>query len=208
MNHKLSALFAALSVSLLLPLPAAAQEGDPERGQQKSQACAACHQGDGNSVNPEWPKLAGQHPKYVTKQLQDYKSGRRENALMSGQVANLNEQDMRDLAAYYAEQEISPGTADETLVERGEEIYRGGIPSQNVAACMACHGPNGQGNPEAMFPAVASQHAQYIADQLRYFRSGERANDNGRMMRNIAKNLSDDDIEAVAQYMAGLQPAN
>ena len=207
MNHKLSALFAALSVSLLLPL-SAAQAGDPQRGQELSQACAACHQADGNSVNPEWPKLAGQHPKYTVKQLQDYKSERRENSLMLGQVANLDEQDMRDLAAFYAEQEISAGTADESVVERGEQIYRGGIPSQNVAACIACHGPNGNGNPEAMFPAVASQHAQYSADQLRYFRSGERANDNGRMMRNVVRNMSDEDIEAVSQYMAGLQPSN
>ncbi|WP_018867702.1 MULTISPECIES: cytochrome c [unclassified Thioalkalivibrio] len=207
MNHKLSALFAALSVSLLLPL-SAAQAGDPQRGQELSQACAACHQADGNSVNPEWPKLAGQHAKYTVKQLQDYKSERRENSLMLGQVANLDEQDMRDLAAFYAEQEISAGTADESVVERGEQIYRGGIPSQNVAACIACHGPNGNGNPEAMFPAVASQHAQYSADQLRYFRSGERANDNGRMMRNVVRNMSDEDIEAVSQYMAGLQPSN
>ncbi|WP_024327703.1 cytochrome c [Thioalkalivibrio sp. AKL19] len=205
MNHKLSALFAALSVSLLLPL-SAAQAGDPQRGQELSQSCAACHQADGNSVNPEWPKLAGQHPKYTVKQLQDYKSERRENSLMLGQVANLDEQDMRDLAAYYAEQEITTETADEEVVERGERIYRGGIPSQNVAACIACHGPNGNGNPEAMFPAVAGQHAQYSADQMRYFRSGDRANDNGRMMRNIARNMSDADIEAVSQYMAGLQP--
>lgn len=207
MNHKLSALFAALSVSLLLPL-SAAQAGDPQRGQELSQSCAACHQADGNSVNPEWPKLAGQHPKYTTKQLQDYKSGRRENALMAGQVANLDEQDMRDLSAYFAEQNISSGTADEAVVERGEQIYRGGIPSQNVAACIACHGPNGNGNPEAMFPAVAGQHAQYSADQLRYFRNGDRANDNGRMMRNVARNMSDSDIEAVSQYMAGLQTGN
>ncbi|AKJ96225.1 MULTISPECIES: cytochrome c [Thioalkalivibrio] len=207
MNHKLSALFAALSVSLLLPL-SAAQAGDPQRGQELSQSCAACHQADGNSVNPEWPKLAGQHPKYTTKQLEDYKSGRRENSLMAGQVANLDEQDMRDLSAYFAEQSISSGTADEEVVERGEQIYRGGIPSQNVAACIACHGPNGNGNPEAMFPAVAGQHAQYSADQLRYFRSGDRANDNGRMMRNVARNMSDSDIEAVSQYMAGLQTGN
>ncbi|WP_018145049.1 cytochrome c [Thioalkalivibrio sp. AKL6] len=207
MNHKLSALFAALSVSLLLPL-SAAQAGDPQRGQELSQSCAACHQADGNSVNPEWPKLAGQHPKYTTKQLEDYKSGRRENSLMAGQVANLDEQDMRDLSAYFAEQSISSGTADEEVVERGEQIYRGGIPSQNVAACIACHGPNGNGNPEAMFPAVAGQHAQYSADQLRYFRNGDRANDNGRMMRNVARNMSDSDIEAVSQYMAGLQTGN
>lgn len=151
MNHKLSALFAALSVSLLLPL-SAAQAGDPQRGQEISQSCAACHQADGNSTNPEWPKLAGQHPKYTVKQLRDFKEGEtRSDSLMAGEVADLDEQDMRDLAAYFAEQSITTETADEDVVERGERIYRGGIPSQNVAACIACHGPNGQGNPEAMF---------------------------------------------------------
>ncbi|WP_017925601.1 MULTISPECIES: cytochrome c [unclassified Thioalkalivibrio] len=204
MNHKLSALFAALSVSLLLPL-SAAQAGDPQRGQEISQSCAACHQADGNSTNPEWPKLAGQHPKYTVKQLRDFQEGEtRSDSLMAGEVADLDEQDMRDLAAYFAEQSITTETADEDVVERGERIYRGGIPSQNVAACIACHGPNGQGNPEAMFPKVAGQHATYSANQLRKFRDGERANDAGRMMRNVVQRMSDEDIEAVSQYMAGL----
>lgn len=194
---------AAASALLLLPLMV--QAGDPVRGQQLSQACAACHGADGNSVNPEWPKLAGQHASYLYKQLMDYKSGRRENALMAGQVANLDEQDMRDLAAFYERQIVTPGTADAALVARGELIYRGGIPSAGVAACQACHGPTGMGNPAAMFPMVASQHAQYNSDQLRYFRSEQRANDNGRMMRNIARRMSDADILAVSEYMAGLQ---
>jgi cytochrome c553 len=135
----------------------------------------------------------------------DYKSGRRENALMAGQVANLDEQDMRDLGAFYARQQLSPGTADEAVAERGERIYRGGIPASGVAACTACHGPTGQGNPAAMFPVVAGQHARYNSDQLRYFRSEQRANDNGRMMRNLAARMSDADIRAVAEYMAGLR---
>lgn len=204
MNHKLSALFAALSVSLLLPL-SAAQAGDPQRGSELSQSCAACHQADGNSTNPEWPKLAGQHPKYTVKQLQDFQAGEtRSDSLMAGEVADLDEQDMRDLAAYFAEQSGTTETADEDVVQRGERIYRGGIPSQNVAACIACHGPNGQGNPEAMFPKVAGQHATYSANQLRKFRDGDRANDAGRMMRNLVQRMSDEDIEAVSQYMAGL----
>lgn len=204
MNYVRSSLFAVLSVALALPIGLQAA-GDPVRGQGLSQACAACHGSDGNSVNPEWPKLAGQHASYTHKQLMDYKSGRRQNALMSGQVANLDEQDMWDLAAFYAQQQISPGTADESVAERGERIYRGGIPAQGVPACIACHGPTGNGNPAAMFPVVASQHARYSADQLRYFRSGQRANDNGRMMRNVAARMSDADIEAVSQYMAGLR---
>ncbi|PYG03604.1 MULTISPECIES: cytochrome c [unclassified Thioalkalivibrio] len=206
MNHKLSALFAALSVSLMLPL-SAAQAGDPQRGQELSQSCAACHQADGNSTNPEWPKLAGQHPKYTAKQLRDFQEGElRHDNLMAGEVADLSEQDMKDLAAYYAEQSITTETADEDVVARGEQIYRGGIPSEGVAACIACHGAQGQGNPEAMFPKVAGQHATYSLDQLQQFRDGERRNDNGQMMRGIVGNMSDEDMEAVAQYMAGLQP--
>jgi cytochrome c553 len=204
MNYVRSSLFAVLSLALLLPMALQAA-GDPVRGQGLSQGCAACHGSDGNSVNPEWPKIAGQHASYIHKQLMDYKSGRRENALMAAQVANLSEQDMWDLAAFYAQQQINPGTADESVAERGERIYRGGIPAAGVAACMACHGATGRGNPAAMFPLVAGQHARYNSDQLRYFRSAQRANDNGRMMRNLASRLSDADIEAVSQYMAGLR---
>lgn len=203
MNYVRASLYAVLSLALLLPM--AAQAGDPTRGQQLSQACAACHGADGNSANPEWPKLAGQHADYIYKQLMDYKAGRRENALMAGQVANLDEQDMRDLGAFYARQQMSPGTADESLAERGERIYRGGIPAAGVAACTACHGATGRGNPAALFPMVAGQHAQYNSDQLRYFRSAQRANDNGRMMRNLASKMSDADIQAVSEYLAGLR---
>lgn len=203
MKYMRSSLFAVLSMVVLLP--SALQAGDPARGQELSQACAACHGADGNSVNPEWPKLAGQHATYTHKQLMDYQSGRRENALMVAQVANLDEQDMRDLAAFYSRQQITLGTADEDLAERGERIYRGGIPTAGVAACTACHGPTGSGNPAAMFPAVAGQHARYTADQLRYFRSEQRANDNGRMMRNLATRMSDADIEAVSAYISGLR---
>jgi cytochrome c553 len=203
MTYMRSSLFAVLSIALALPL--GLQAGDPARGQELSQACAACHGADGNSVNPEWPKLAGQHAEYIHKQLMDYKSGRRENALMAGQVVNLDEQDMRDLGAFYARQQKAPGTADESVAERGERIYRGGIPAAGVAACTACHGPAGKGNPAAMFPRVAGQHAKYNSDQLRYFRAEQRANDNGRMMRNLATKMSDSDIQAVAEYMAGLR---
>jgi cytochrome c553 len=198
-----TSLFVALSAALLLPV--ASQAGDPVRGQQLSAVCGACHGADGNSVNPDWPKLAGQHGEYIYKQLMDYKSGRRENALMAAQVINLSEQDMRDLGAFYARQAISPGTADATVAERGERIYRGGIPAAGVAACSACHGANGAGNPAAIFQAVAGQHAKYNSDQLRYFRAGQRANDNGRMMRNLASKMSDEDIQAVSEYMAGLR---
>ncbi|WP_018954683.1 c-type cytochrome [Thioalkalivibrio sulfidiphilus] len=198
------ALIALAALGLALSAPVMADAGDATRGKGLSASCAACHGADGNSVNPEWPKLAGQGEAYLFKQLVDYKEGRRQNVLMAGQVANLSTQDMRDLAAFYASQTITPGTADASMVELGEQIYRGGNAATGVAACIACHGPNGQGNPAAMFPKVAGQHAKYNADQLRYFRDESRANDNGRMMRNIARRMTDAEIEAVSQYMAGL----
>lgn len=198
------ALIALAALGLALSAPVMADAGDPTRGKGLSASCAACHGADGNSVNPEWPKLAGQGEAYLYKQLVDYREGRRQNALMAGQVANLSNQDMRDLAAFYASQTITPGTADASMVELGEQIYRGGNAATGVAACIACHGPNGQGNPAAMFPKVAGQHAAYSAAQLRYFRDESRANDNGRMMRNIARRMTDAEIEAVSQYMAGL----
>jgi cytochrome c553 len=203
MRYIRSSLLSAAAALLLIP--AGLQAGDAVRGQQLSQVCAACHGADGNSINPEWPKLAGQNAAYLYKQLMDYKTGRRENALMVGQVANLDEQDMRDLAAFYERQVVSEGVADAELVARGEAIYRGGIVSAGVPACQACHGPTGAGNPAAMFPMVAGQHARYSSDQLRYFRSEQRANDNGRMMRNVARRMSDADIQAVSEYMAGLR---
>ena len=192
------------AVGLSLSAPLFADAGDPTRGKELSAACAACHGADGNSVNPEWPKLAGQGKTYLFKQLTDYKEGRRENVLMVGQVAGLSEQDMRDLAAYYAEQSGTSETADEAMVELGEQIYRGGNAATGVPACIACHGPNGAGNPAAMFPKVAGQHAQYSADQLRQFRDNARANDAGRMMRNTVRRMTNEEIEAVSQYMAGL----
>jgi cytochrome c553 len=193
---------AALGLSVSAPLLA---DGDPTRGKELSAACAACHGADGNSVNPEWPKLAGQGEAYLYKQLVDYKEGRRENVLMAGQVAGLSEQDMRDLAAFFASQTGTPGTADQTKAELGEQIYRGGNAATGVAACIACHGPGGAGNPAAMFPKMAGQHAQYNADQLRQFRDGARANDAGRMMRNVARRMTDEEIAAVSEYMAGLR---
>jgi cytochrome c553 len=199
------ALIALAALGLSMSAPLLADAGDPTRGQELSGACAACHGADGNSVNPEWPRLAGQGEAYLYKQLTDYKEGRREDPLMAGQVANLSEQDMRDLAAYFASQTASTGTADEAMVELGGAIYRGGNAATGVAACIACHGPAGDGNPAAMFPRVASQHAQYNANQLRQFRDSSRANDAGRMMRNIARRMTDEEIQAVAEFMAGLR---
>lgn len=184
---------------------AAAPEGSADAGKQKSAVCAACHGVDGNSVNPEWPSLAGQHAAYIVSQLEHYQKGNRNNALMSPQAAALEPQDMADLAAYYSSQTLSPKEADPELVTRGEELYKGGDPERGITACIACHGPRGQGNPLAGYPAVAGQHATYLANQLRLYASGERASDSNQMMRNIAAQMTENDIKAAASYMQGLR---
>lgn len=180
--------------------------GDPATGKSLSQTCMACHGPKGNSPQGQWPNIAGQHAGYLYKQLRDFKRGEeRANAQMAGMVAGLSEQDMRDLAAYYATQpQKTMGASDEALVERGRKIYLGGIPSKGVTACVACHGPTGRGNPAAGYPDVGGQWAQYLTQQLKLFRSGERANDRQAMMRSLAAEMSDEEMRAVAEYMAGL----
>ena len=178
--------------------------GDAAAGKAKSAACAACHGPDGNSAAPTFPKLAGQHPDYTAKQLAEFKSGERKDATMNGMAAPLSEQDMADLAAYYATQKASVGKAAEDKVELGQTIYRAGNTATGVSACAACHGPTGSGNAMAKFPGLSGQHADYTAMQLKNFRAGARANDAGSMMRSIAKKMSDAEIEAVAQYIQGL----
>lgn len=179
-------------------------KGDAEAGKAKAASCAACHGADGNSTVATFPKLAGQNAPYLMKQLHDFKSGARKNATMSAMAAPLNDQDIDNLAAYYAAQKMSIGTADKALVAKGEKIYRGGNAATGVAACMACHGPTGAGNPAAHFPHLAGQHAQYIVAQLEAFKSGARSNDAGKMMRDIASKMSDEEMKAVASYIEGL----
>ncbi len=183
-------------------------EGDPNAGQEKSAVCAACHGADGKAIQPAYPNLAGQHASYLAKQLTEYRDGGRVNALMTGQAANLTDQDILDLAAYYSEMPKIEGVASEENLTLGMNIYRGGITSAEVAACSACHGPDGMGNPTAVWPALSGQNAQYTADQLRYFRSAERANDPNGMMRGAAKRMTDEEIDAVANYIAGLHNAS
>ena len=179
--------------------------GDISRGEELSGSCAACHGAEGVSDNPEWPNIAGQGKRYLYEQLKAYQTGDRENAVMAGQVEDLDDQDMRDLAAFYSSLEpgVSGGVRDE-VKERGEEIYRGGIPDEGVAACMACHGPAGEGLPGAGFPRIGGQHAQYTAEQLKAYRSGERDTDRNRMMRGVAERMTDEQIEAVSEYVSGL----
>lgn len=181
--------------------------GDPEAGKARSAACAACHGPDGNSTAPNYPKLAGQHESYLYKQLRDYKQGNRQNAIMAGMVAGLTEKDMRDLAAYYAGQARAPARGDETQVGRGQEIYRGGITATGVPACTGCHSPAGHGNAPAAYPSLSAQPPQYTLDQLAQFKAGARANDSGRMMRNVAAGMTAADMEAVAHYLAALPVA-
>lgn len=183
----------------------ASEGGNAEAGKTKSATCSACHGMDGNSMNPEWPTLAGQHPKYIAKQLANFKSGDRYNATMSPMAEPLSEQDMADLAAYYSGQKAKGGMADESKVALGEEVFRGGNTSTGVPACAGCHSPTGFGNPAAKFPRLAGQHAKYTAIQLYAFRKGERGNDAGKMMRNIALRMTDDEIEAVAEFIQGLK---
>jgi len=181
--------------------------GDAAQGQQKAATCAACHGADGNSANPEWPSLAGQHAGYLVKQLQDFKSGERVNAMMSGMAAPLSEQDMLDLAAFYASQSWqAAGTADPEWVDAGELLYRGGDFERDIPACTGCHSPVGGGNPGADYPLVRGQHAKYTELQLHAFRSGERANDPNQMMRQVASKMSDRQIQAIASYLQGLRP--
>jgi cytochrome c553 len=179
--------------------------GNPQAGQAKTVVCGACHGADGNSLAPTFPKLAGQHEKYLLKQLHDVKSGARVIAVMAGQLDALTEQDLADIAAYYAAQTTTPGAAKEELIALGESIYRAGIRERGIAACAACHSPTGAGNGPAKFPVLSGQHAEYLASSLRAWRSEERKNDGDtRIMRDVAAHLTDKELDAVASYASGL----
>ena len=184
--------------------------GDAAAGEAQTMVCAACHGADGNSAVPTFPKLAGQGQKYLYKQLQDIRDGARPVPTMAGQLDGKSNQDLADIAAYYAAQSRTGGQTDPELLALGEAVYRGGIPERDVAACTACHSPTGAGNAPAGFPALAGQHAEYIAAQLVAYRKGYedetgRINDGDtRIMRITAFGLSDREIEAVSSYAAGL----
>jgi len=191
--------------------------GDTEAGQAKSATCMGCHGLAGNSTMPNFPKLAGQGEGYIFKQLQEFKSGARENAIMAGVASLLSEQDMMDIAAYYSIQTISENSAkaDEETIELGRKIYLGGKKDTQTTACIACHGPKGLGIPSAKFPALGAQHSEYTASQLKAFRQYSineqtgsddlaRGNDYEGMMRSVAKGLTTVEIEALAEYIAGL----
>ena len=164
---KFSSIFCFMLFILVSP-PSAMAKGDPEAGKAKSAVCAACHGQDGNSINPDWPSLAGQHEKYLIQSITAYKNQMRKNAIMYPLAMSLSEQDIEDLAAYYHSQNAVPLTYDEELAKEGENIYRGGT-QNGVAACIACHGPNGKGNPGAGYPVIAGQHASYTIIALKEY---------------------------------------
>jgi cytochrome c553 len=200
-------LIAAAVVALISVISAvAADYGDPAKAQSiANQICAACHGADGNSPLPMNPSLAGQHPEYLFKQLNEFKSGNRNNAVMMGMVAGLSAEDMRNLSAYYAAQKLREAAAkDKDLVAHGRKLFRGGNLATGVAACAGCHSPNGAGIP-SQYPRLAGQHPEYVVAQLKAFRAGERANDTNNMMRAVAARLTDKEIAAVAEYLSGLR---
>jgi len=193
-----------LAVSSLLYATIANSAGDPAAGQQKSAICTACHGADGNSIVATWPSIAGQHQDYFVKQMLDIQKGGRKSDQMAPIIAAMTEQDFQDLAAYFSGLAAKPKEAAPENIELGERIYRAGNSETGVTACMACHGPSGVGNAPALFPAVRGQQAEYTTLTLNAYRSGERANDQNAMMRDIAAKLTDAEIAAVANYIMGL----
>ncbi len=201
----------ALALSMmLLGSPALADgliDGDAATGKTRAISCGACHGADGNSVNAAWPSLAGQHATYIVEQLRAFKNNSRSNVLMSAQAMALSDVDMANLAVYFSEQKAAPrAVADESSVARGEAIYRGGNKESGTPACMACHGPNGAGNPAASYPSLSGQYATYSAAQLRDYASGARKSDGPtKVMREIAVTMTEEQIAAVTSYIQGLR---
>lgn len=203
---KSTAVFICSAALAALSFSAQAQPAKPDLvagAALYGQACVACHAADGNSSTPANPKLAQQHPEYLVKQLREYKSGKRANAIMSGFASMMSDDDMRNVSFWLASQKATTGAAtDAELVRLGERIYRGGIPDRQIASCSGCHSPNGAGLP-AQNPRLAGQHAEYTADQLRQFRSGTRKNN--IQMTGVAAKMNDREILAVSEFIAGLR---
>lgn len=203
-----------LIVLAALTLSAApiALAGNADAGQGKAAACAACHNADGNSVNPIWPKLAGQNETYLIKQIKDFKKGMatqgkagRFDPTMAPMAAMLaTDADVADVAAFFAKQKTQAAAAKKDGLEAGKKLYNGGDTAKGVPACTACHAPNGAGVAAAGFPGVGGQHVDYVVKTLKDFRAGARANDVNNVMRDIAKKLSDEQIAQIANYMSGL----
>ena len=198
-----------------------AHPGDVAAGQTKAGACAACHGIDGNSADPQYPRLAGQHERYIARQLHLFKTGQRQNPIMQGMAAPLSAQDMRDIGAFYATQKPQAGVADDTVIatgphadkkfyQVGEKLFRAGRPADGLPACAACHGPAGRGNPGPAYPSLGGQHAGYTVAKLQFFRDGNSYGTDGDanpVMAQIARGLSDEEIQALGTYIEGLHAA-
>lgn len=204
------------ALALLLTLPAASladgqkdlfTQGDASVGASKATVCFACHGPKGNgAVNPAWPKLAHQNSAYIYEQLMAFKSHDRSNPVMWAQAGNLSDEDMRNLAAYFAAQDVVPGVASKDAVAIAQPLYRGGNLQQRIPACAACHGANGEGNPAVKYPRLAGQNPDYVIAQLKAYKDGSRgAKGPGQIMQTVASRLSDKEIDALAHYVSGLQ---
>jgi cytochrome c553 len=195
-----------LTSILLLMMALSAHAGDINAGQEKSSMCQGCHGADGNSPAGMWPTLAGQHAKYLTKQIKDFQAGNRKNETMESMVAGLSDEDIADISAYFSSQKpASSGTADdEGLITLGHKIYKGGNMESRLMACAGCHGPNATGNSPAKFPSLIGQQSEYVITQLSNFAEGSRSNDINKMMQNVATKMSKKEMEAVAAYLASL----
>lgn len=212
----LASLLTAAALAVALAVPATASAADEKAaapkvvkpdlikgGESYAAVCAACHGADGNSGTPSQPKLSQQHPEYLVKQLQEFKSGKRNDPIMKGFAAAMSEEDMRNVSYWVTAQKAKPGFAkDKDLVTLGERIYRGGLPDRQIAACAGCHSPNGAGIP-AQYPRLSGQHADYTEKQLKTFRDGGRQN--SPQMSQVASKLNDREIRAVSDYIAGLR---
>lgn len=199
-----SGLITYIFLALILINPA---YSDVEKGKELSASCAACHGDDGVSLNPVWPKLAGQNPKYLASQLHEFKKGpdgNRNNAVMYGIAVNLSDQDIEDLSEYYSSLKSTVGLTKDEYLDLGRNIYRGGNMEIKMQACISCHGPNGQGNYAAAIPMLSGQHSQYTYQQLKNFQTSMRSNDYNKMMRNIVHRMTDEEMKAVASYIEGL----
>src|SRR5579863_57485 len=181
--------------------------GDAAAGKNKAAACGACHGTDGNSVSGQFPKLAGQNASYIAAQLSNFKSGKRQNPIMSGQAASLSDQDIQDVAAYFSSQTIQTGEADAGELKQGEALFRSGNKDESVPACLACHSQDGSGNYLMKVPALAGQHHEYVVAQLQAYAAGTRSTDPNKMMETIASRLTPAEMQAVASYLEGLHPA-
>ncbi len=179
--------------------------GDAALGAQKAAVCTACHGVAGNSVNPEWPSLAGQSEAYVVAQLEAFKDGRRSNVLMTPMAVPLSEEDMKDLGAYFAQQTPSGLEADPSTWEAGQKLYRAGDAERDIPACIACHGPQGRGNGPAGYPALRGQHGVYSFAQLKAFREGTRSSTGTEIMEFVTDRMTDAEMQSLASYLQGLR---